>query len=102
MEDPQRARQQGFEGVRDLGGGLVARQPLVLFIDDAQWGDKDSVAMLLELVRPPQAPAILLLLAHREGDARTAPFLGELERRWPGAAESLDVPVALLGFADSS
>ena len=115
MEDPQRARQQGFEALRELTAGLVARQPLVLFIDDAQWGDKDSVAMLLELVRPPQAPAILLLLAHREEDARTAPFLGELEKRWPGAAESLDVPVgplelpqakrlalALLGSNDAS
>ena len=57
--------------------------------------------MLLELVRPPQAPAILVLLAHREEDARTAPFLTELETRWPGAAESLDVPVGPLEHAEA-
>jgi hypothetical protein len=101
IEDPQRIRQRGFGALRDLVAALSARQPLVLFVDDLQWGDKDSVALLLELVRPPQAPAFLLLLAHREEDARTAPFLTELERRWPGAAETLGVSVGPLERADA-
>jgi hypothetical protein len=101
IEDPQRIRQRAFGALRDLATALSARQPLVVFIDDIQWGDKDSVALLLELVRPPQAPAILLLLAHREEDARTAPFLTELERRWPGAAETLSVCVGPLERPDA-
>jgi serine/threonine protein kinase/tetratricopeptide (TPR) repeat protein len=101
MEDPQRARQRGFGALRELVAVLAARQPLVLSIDDIQWGDTDSVAMLLDLVRPPQAPAILLLLAHREEDALTAPFLTELERRWPGAAESIEVSVGPLDRPDA-
>jgi hypothetical protein len=96
LDDPQRIRQRGFRALRDLATGLSARQPLVVSIDDVQWGDRDSVAMLLELVRPPQAPAILLVLAHREEDARTAQFLIELEERWPGAAESLSLSVGPL------
>jgi hypothetical protein len=43
----------------------------------------------------------LLLLAHREEDARTAPFLTELETRWPGAAESLEVRVGPLEHTDA-
>ena len=49
---------------------LARRRSLVLYVDDAQWGDTDSAALLLELVRPPNAPPVLIVLAHREEDAR--------------------------------
>jgi predicted ATPase len=43
----------------------------------------------------------LLVLAHREEDARTAQFLIELEERWPGAAESLSLSVGPLDPSDA-
>jgi serine/threonine protein kinase/tetratricopeptide (TPR) repeat protein len=99
--DPQRIRQRGFGALRQLVAALAARQPLVLFIDDVQWGDKDSVDLLLELVRPPQPPPILLLLAQREDDAQISPFLVDLDRRWPGSAESLNIAVGPLEGRDA-
>ena len=94
--DPARTRRRAFGALRELLARLARRRSLVLFIDDAQWGDTDSAALLLELVRPPNAPPILIVLAHREEDAATAPFLRELSARWPAGADVRDVTVGPL------
>src|SRR5205085_2271812 len=48
----------------------------VLVIDDLQWGDADSAALVLELLR---APAPLFLLAsHRAIDEAAAPWISAL------------------------
>ncbi|HEX3772683.1 MAG TPA: AAA family ATPase, partial [Polyangiaceae bacterium] len=102
MADPQRIRRRGFEALRQLLMALASRQPLVVSIDDAQWGDTDSVALLLELLRPPHAPPLLLVLVQREDDERPAPFLRELRRRWPAGAELRTVPVGPLAPREAS
>ncbi len=94
--DPARTRRRAFGALRELLAKLARRRSLVLYIDDAQWGDTDSAALLLELVRPPNAPPILIVLAHREEDAATAPFLKELGARWPSGADVRDVRVGPL------
>ncbi len=94
--DPARTRRRAFGALRELLAKLARRRSLVLHIDDAQWGDTDSAALLLELVRPPNAPPILIVLAHREEDAATAPFLRELDARWPAGAAVRDVTVGPL------
>jgi serine/threonine protein kinase len=101
VEDSHDVRREAFGALRELVSTLATRQPLVLYIDDVQWGDVDSVALLHEIMRPPQAPPVLLLMTYREEEAGTSPFLREMKERWAGTADVRDVRVGPLDLEDA-
>ena len=70
--DPQGLRAQLFAAIRELLTRLSARGPLVLAIDDMQWADQDSRALLAEVLRAPDAPPLLLIATVRPEGADTA------------------------------
>jgi eukaryotic-like serine/threonine-protein kinase len=94
-------RRRAFGALRDLLTELAKRQPLVVFIDDAQWGDVDSAVLLLDLLRSETPPPLLLVMTYRDNEAESSPFLGELRERWPETAEARDVPVGPLDAEDA-
>lgn len=63
------------DGLRWLLGWLAARQPVVVFVDDAQWGDLDAARLLRAIVRGPDAPPILVICAYPADDAATGLML---------------------------
>ncbi len=98
---PQAIRRRAIAAMRELLAGLAGRQPIVLYISDAQWGDADSAALLIDLVRPPFDAPLLVILSYREEEADTSAFLVDLRARWPVGAEVRDLALAPLAHADA-
>jgi serine/threonine protein kinase/tetratricopeptide (TPR) repeat protein len=74
-EDPREQREQAFTALKDLLLRLSDYRPLVINIDDLQWGDADSARLLSQVVLGSDVPPILFVGSYRREEATTSPFL---------------------------
>ena len=101
---PVQLRRRAFLALREILDNLARTQPLILHIDDLQWGDPDSASLLTEVLQPPRAPSLLLIGCYRSEDVSTSPMLRALLSAGPRVEEGADVrevAVRPLGFEDA-
>lgn len=74
-QDRRQLRRRAFTAFRELIRRVAGLTRLVLCIDDLQWGDPDSAALLGELFAVDDPPDILLVVASRTAGASPCAFL---------------------------
>src|SRR5262249_13731393 len=99
IADPQQTRTRAVAALRGLIGGLAKIKPVVLAIDDLHWGDEDSALLLAELMRPPHAPQVLLMVVYRQED-RDLKIVRALRPEPDSLVQGLDVRELPLGPLD--
>jgi serine/threonine protein kinase len=83
VDKPLALREQAFGEFERLIGALARERTLVLFLDDVQWADKDSLALLRRTLRQEGGVPVLFLATLRAGVGGAGPDLA------PGAEELL-------------
>lgn len=79
---PAALREQAIQAMRALLRALAQQGPLVLIIDDLQWGDAESAVLLHALITE-QMPPLLLVLAYRDSEVARGAALRMLRGAGP-------------------
>jgi hypothetical protein len=88
VADPQARRTHAFDALRETLQRLGDRHTVVLFLDDMQWVDRDTTALLADLMRAPDPPPVLLVLSTRADGSEP---VVELVRRMDAVQRLIDL-----------
>lgn len=95
IAETKELRLRALGALRELVTRLAARKPVVIFIDDLQWGDLDSAPLLAELMRPEPALRLLFIGSFRDDERETSAFLKSFLSA-PQGARIVDVSLNVL------
>lgn len=92
-DDPFELRRQAVAALRELLRRVAIVNPLVLVLDDLQWCDEDTTALLLDLLRDPSRPNALFIASVRTADDATE-IPAAVARLAEGLAQATDaIPI---------
>jgi serine/threonine protein kinase len=86
--EPREVRRRAFTSLKRLLSALTSQWSVVVHIDDLQWSDVDSVALIRELLAPPDPPPVLLVCGYRDELAADSAAVQELLAGMQGFEES--------------
>ncbi len=101
--EPQEVRRRAFIALRTLLGGIADDRPLVVHVDDLQWTDVDSLALLEQLLHAPGAPAMMFVGSFRSeaiGQSAALDQLLSLAERLRDSARVERIELPRLGYDD--
>ena len=102
FSDPQELRRRGFRSLRRLLARVAGRQPVIMYIDDLQWGDADGAQLLGELLADEEpAPLLLICSWRREHVGRSVCLETILEAADRNRIPRVDIPVEPLSPGES-
>jgi len=81
ITSPLELRRCAFEALREILRRICAGQPLVVWVDDLQWADPDSVLLLETLLGPPGPPPMLFVATLRTEEIEAQPLLRSMLQR---------------------
>ena len=81
-QEPGEDRHEGVLALRELLARVADRRRLVIIIDDFHHADTDGRRVIGELLRPPDAPVMTLVLCSRERDKVVNLGLGRIDAKF--------------------
>ncbi len=102
IRDEREQRRQARLALRQLFARLARPAGMLLVVDDLQWGDHDSAAMLADLLAPPQPPPLMIVGCFRDDGAGDGPLLQQLlAQRSAGSPAVRELEVGKLWFSEA-
>ena len=100
--DVQAAKRRAVDSLRELLRGLSRKRPVVLFIDDLQWADLDSIRLLVELISPPELGALFVLAGCRNDEREPCTPLRELRKQYATVGDLSQISEIVVGPLDGA
>jgi hypothetical protein len=99
---PGERRRMAFHALRELLGRTAETTPVVMFLDDLQWGDSDSARLLAVLVAEPDPPPVLIVGSCRTDERSASPLLQTIESEGKGVWNPVEVDITPLADAEAT
>ncbi len=98
---PGERRRMAFLALRELLGRTAETMPVVMFLDDLQWGDSDSARLLSVLLADPDPPPVLIVGSCRSDERAASQLIRTLESEGKGVWNPIEVEVEPLADAEA-
>ncbi len=82
--DAVELRRKAFDAFEEMLGRIADEHPLVVFVDDVQWSDRDSLAPLQRILTSESTPPLLFIATYRT-ELSDNPVLADLRQVLAGA-----------------
>jgi eukaryotic-like serine/threonine-protein kinase len=89
--EPAELRRRAFASLRELLGRIADGNRLVIWIDDMQWGDRDSVALISEILSSNADSSIAIVVSFRTEDGQRSPAVVALRQLAARADDAMHI-----------